>query len=66
MYFKATFDDDISFSTGPESAKTHWPMPLYRTQALKYRSGEIFEMQVETPDLSEHHYWSWRIGTPRS
>jgi protein arginine N-methyltransferase 1 len=66
MYFKATFDDDISFSTGPESAKTHWPMLLYRTRALKYRAGEIFEMQVEAPNLSEYHYWSWQIGAQRS
>jgi protein arginine N-methyltransferase 1 len=66
MYFKATFDDDISFSTGPEATKTHWPMLLYRTAARVYRVGETFEMQVETPDLSEHHYWSWQIGSLRS
>ena len=33
IYFKAIFDDDISFSTGPGSVKTHWPMLLYRTPA---------------------------------
>ena len=49
MYFKATFDDDISFSTGPDSVKTHWPMLLYRTPVRIYRAGEIFEMQVEVP-----------------
>jgi len=25
MYFKATFDDDIAFSTGPDATKTHGP-----------------------------------------
>ena len=63
MYFKATFDDDIAFSTGPEAPKTHWPMLLYRTVARVYHVGETFEMQVEAPDLSEHHYWSWLIGS---
>jgi protein arginine N-methyltransferase 1 len=64
IYFKATFDYDIAFSTGPEATKTHWPMLLYRTAARAYCVGEIFEMQVEAPDLSDHYRWSWRIGTP--
>jgi protein arginine N-methyltransferase 1 len=63
IYFKATFDDDIAFSTGPDAPKTHWPMLLYRTAARVYRVGELFEMQVEAPDLSDYHYWSWRIGS---
>lgn len=63
MYFKATFDDDIAFSTGPNAVKTHWPMLLYRTAARAYRVSEIFEMQVQVPDLSELHYWSWQIGS---
>lgn len=64
MYFKAIFDDDISFSTGPEAPKTHWPMLLYRTAARAYRDGEILQVQVEIPALSDHYCWSWRIGTP--
>lgn len=63
MYFKAIFDDEISFSTGPEALKTHWPMLFYRTAARPYRIGESFELQVEAPNLSEPHSWSWRIGS---
>jgi type I protein arginine methyltransferase len=66
MYFRAIFDDDISLSTGPEAAKTHWWMLLYRTPARIYRAGEIFGMQVEVPDLSEHRGWSWQIDMPKS
>jgi protein arginine N-methyltransferase 1 len=66
MYFKAIFDDDISLSTGPEAAKTHWWMLLYRTPARIYRAGEIFDMQVEVPDLSEHRGWSWQVDTRKS
>ena len=66
MYFRAIFDDDISLSTGPEAAKTHWWMLLYRTPARIYRAGEIFGMQVEVPELSEHRGWSWQIDMPRS
>jgi len=60
-YFKATFDDDISFSTGPEAAKTHWPMLLYRIPARACRVGDTFELDVEAHDLAEHCDWSWRI-----
>jgi 2-polyprenyl-3-methyl-5-hydroxy-6-metoxy-1,4-benzoquinol methylase len=66
MYFKAIFDDNISFSTGPEALKTHWPMLLYRIPARNYRVGEIFEMQVEAPDLSDHRGWSWQIDMQKS
>jgi SAM-dependent methyltransferase len=66
MYFKATFDDHISFSTGPYALKTHWPMLLYRIPARNYRAGEIFGMQVETPDLSDHCGWSWQIEMQKS
>jgi len=66
MYFKAIFDDDISLSTGPEAAKHCWRMLLYRTPARIYRAGEIFGMQVEVPELSEHRGWTWQIDMPRS
>jgi len=62
IYFKASFDDDIWFSTGPDARKTHWPMLVYRTPALEYNPGEIFAMRVETPDLTEYLDWSWHIG----
>jgi protein arginine N-methyltransferase 1 len=63
MYFKATFGSDISFSTGPDARRTHWPMPLYRTLALDCSPGEIFTMQVETPDLANYLDWTWNIGS---
>ena len=66
MYFTAIFDDDISFCTGPQALKTHWPMLLYRTPGRTCRAGEIFEMQVEVPDLSDYLCWSWQIDIQNS
>ena len=63
IYFKAIFDEDISFSTGPDSVKTHWPMLLLPDTVRIYRVGEMFEMQVEVPDLSEHLGWAWQIDS---
>jgi protein arginine N-methyltransferase 1 len=62
IYFKAIFDDDISLATGPDAVKTHWPMLLYRTVSRDYRAGEIFQLEIEVPDVSEHLDWSWQIG----
>ena len=61
IYFKATFAEDICFSTGPGAVKTHWPMLLYRTLARTYRAGEIFSMSVEAPDLSDPFGWTWQM-----
>lgn len=62
MYFRAVFDDEIAFSTGPDAIKTHWPMLLYRTPMQAYRPGEVFALEVEVPDLSDYLEWSWHIG----
>lgn len=61
MYFRAIFDEDISFSTGPDAGRTHWPMLLYRSPMRLYRSGEIFQMEVDVPDLADYCDWSWKI-----
>lgn len=65
MYFRATFDDDISFSTGPDATRTHWPMLLYRTLARAYHRGEAFGMYIDVPEVSEHVDWSWQIDGGR-
>jgi hypothetical protein len=37
-------------------------MLLYRTPARIYEAGEVFDMKVKVPELSEHLGWSWRIA----
>ena len=41
-------------------------MLLYRTPARTYRAGDIFEMEVEVPDLADHRGWSWQIDVQKS
>ncbi len=65
MYFKAIFDDNISFSTGPDAVRTHWPMLLYRAPTRIYRAHEIFQMEVDVPDLADYCDWIWRIDAPQ-
>jgi protein arginine N-methyltransferase 1 len=62
VYFKAIFDDEITFCTGPRSAKTHWPMLLYRAAAQSCRADDDFELRVDAPELSDYLNWSWQIG----
>jgi len=66
MYFTAAFDKDISFSTGSQAAKTHWPMLLYRTPVRIYRARETFNLQVEAHQLSEYLDWTWKIAGAES
>jgi len=61
IYFKAIFDDDISFSTGLGPVKTHWPMLLYRTPARSCHAGGELRLTIEAPDLSDYFGWSWQI-----
>ena len=63
MYFKAIFDDEITFSTGPDAVKTHWPMLFYRRPAQAYRLGQVFALEVEVPDLSDCLEWSWHVAS---
>lgn len=37
-------------------------MPLYRAPMRLYRAGEIFQMEVNVPDLADYRDWSWKIG----
>ena len=61
-FFRARFDDSLSFTTAPGDAKTHWSMPLYRTPVREYGAGEIFHMTVDVPELSDHLAWRWSFG----
>lgn len=65
IYFKAMFDGDIGFSTGPEGPRTHWPMLLYRIEASSHRAGEVVSLEVEAPDISDYRGWTWRLGPAR-
>ena len=62
IYFRAIFDDEIAFSTGPDVVRTHWPMLFYRTPARAYQPGQIFSLDVEVPDLSDYLEWSWHVA----
>ena len=63
-YFRAIFDDDIAFGTGPlDRPRTHWTMDLFRFPTRSYRQGDIFEMSVDVPRLSDHKTWRWELGS---
>jgi ubiquinone/menaquinone biosynthesis C-methylase UbiE len=60
-YFRAIFDEEISFGTGPGDPRTSWAMPLLRTPKRTYATGETFEMSIEVPQLSEFKTWHWTL-----
>jgi type I protein arginine methyltransferase len=63
LYFKAIFDDEISFTTAPVPAgslHTHWSIPLYRVEATAQRPGDMLEFTLHMADLRNQKTWQWR------
>lgn len=66
LYFKAIFDDEISFTTGPVQGglpHTHWSIPLYRVEATEQRPGDLLEFTLRMEDLRNQNTWLWSYDT---
>lgn len=62
LYFKAIFDDEISFTTAPVRAgmlHTHWSIPLYRVEATPQHPGDVLEFTLRMADLRNQKTWQW-------
>jgi protein arginine N-methyltransferase 1 len=62
LYFKAIFDDEISFTTAPVRAgqsHTHWSLPLYRVEATQHRPGDVLEFTLRMAELRNQKTWQW-------
>ena len=65
-YFRALFDDEISFSTGPCSAQTSWSIPLFRVEAKECQVGETIEFSMEIGDIADPETYRWRCDVAQS
>ncbi len=66
LYFKAIFDDEISFTTAPVRAgtlHTHWSLPLYRVEATTQRPGDVLEFTLRLADLRNQKTWQWSYAS---
>lgn len=59
VYFKARFDDDISFTSSPEDRMTSWATPLLRVAPRTVQTGEPIGLNLVTGDLARPSTWHW-------
>jgi protein arginine N-methyltransferase 1 len=58
MYFKAIFDEEISFSTSPMAEKTHWGSCFFRVENRLCTGQEIIRFKFSIGDFLDIKTWS--------
>ena len=64
LYFTATFDDRISFSTFPFDKRTHWGVPHFRVESRPCRKGDALDYELTIPHVRDPN--TWRLATSRA
>jgi len=59
MYFKAVFDEDVSFTNSPLSKETHWKSLLLRCKSKKFKKEDSIEFEMVFKDLLDAEKWEW-------
>lgn len=63
LYFRAIFDEEISFSTSPLASNRpyHWTNLFYRVAAKEYKVGEVIEFTLQMNNLLDRRSWHWQM-----
>lgn len=59
MFFKAIFDDEISFTNSPLDKQTHWKVLLLGCKPKKFKKGDLIEFKLDFNDLADIKKWKW-------
>jgi protein arginine N-methyltransferase 1 len=59
VYFTARFDDEIAFTTSPESTGTSWANPLLRVETRTVGVGDTIRLSLRADDLADTATWRW-------
>jgi len=62
LYFRAIFDDRISFSNSPRERNTSWANRLLRVEARRLVAGRSIEFEIHLRDLSNPATWRWHAS----
>lgn len=64
LYFKAIFDDEISFDTSPLNGKTSWGNRMFRTDRRTFQAGDTigFDVQMGSPLIADT--WTLNLQQP--
>jgi type I protein arginine methyltransferase len=61
VYFRASFDDDLSFTSSPALPVTNWAVPLLRVAPRTVQPGELIRLDLEAENLSLPKTWRWNL-----
>lgn len=57
VYFRASFDDEVSFGTSPVNPALNWGNRLFRTKLLVLSEGDTIAYTVNMPNLVDARTW---------
>lgn len=60
VFFRAWFDDEISFTNAPDAPLTSWNVPHLRVESRPVRAGETIRLDLRARDLANVRTWRWR------
>ena len=59
VWFTTWFDDELSFTSSPESRPTSWATPLLRVGSRAVEDGEPLRLDLAATDLATPGSWRW-------
>ncbi len=62
LYFRAIFDDRISFSNAPTGRNTNWVNRFLRVEARRLATGDTVAFDMHMPDIANPNTWRWSGG----
>ena len=62
MYFDASFDDEIGFTTSPFGARTHWQNPLFKVESAQYHMGDMVRFALDLGDVTDLRTYRWECS----
>lgn len=58
LYFGVIFDERIAFRTFPTDPRTHWGVPLFRTESRPCRKGDVLDYNLTIGDVRDPNSWT--------
>ena len=62
VYFRAHFDEELSFANAPAGRRTSWSLSLLRVEKEEYKRGDWLKFRLEARDLADPATWRWSWG----
>lgn len=58
IYFKTSFDDDISFTTGLDNPNTNWRPPFFRLPRRACSAGDVLALTLKVDNFHDVPTWA--------